>query len=152
MIVRKIHPGEIDNLLNIIHQYAEEAAETMPEIAGEIEDSVIVENIRKWSIQHTFNLLVAFEGERPVGFIAGALVQLPYTSTPQANISFIFMTETHRTMDNFRLLLNNFENWAKTAGCKKIFSGDIGIDIERSRKLYTYLGFKEGLYVSKDLT
>jgi GNAT superfamily N-acetyltransferase len=151
MQIRKIHPGDIDSLLNIIHQYADEAAESMPEIAGEIDDAVIVENIRKWSIQHTFNLLVAFEGERPVGFIAGLLVTMPWSQTLQANVNFIFMTKTHRTMENFKALLNAFEEWAKSAGCKKIFSGDIGIDIERSRKLYNYLGFTEGLYVTKEL-
>jgi GNAT superfamily N-acetyltransferase len=152
MIIRKIHPGEIDSLLNIIHQYADEAAESMPEIAGDISDSVIVENIRKWSIQQTFNLLVAFEGERPVGFIAGLLVQMPWSQTVQANINFVFMTKTHRTMDNFKALLHSFEEWARSAGAKKVFSGDIGVDIERSRKLYQYLGFTEGLYVTKDIT
>jgi GNAT superfamily N-acetyltransferase len=151
MEIRKIHPGEIDDLLSIIHQYVEEAAETMPEIAGEISDQVIVENIRKWSIQHTHNLLVAFDGYRPVGFIAGFLVQMPWGSSLQANINFIFLSETYRNMDNFRNLLRSFEDWARQAGATKIFSGDIGIDIERSKKLYAYLDFKEGLYVFKDI-
>jgi hypothetical protein len=151
MIIRNIHPGEIDSLLNIIHQYADEAAESMPEIANEIEDSVIVENIRSWSIQHTHTLLVAFEGERPVGFIAGALTQLPWSKNIQANVIFIFMTETHRSMDNFKALLNSFESWARQAKAVRICSGDIGIDIERSRKLYTYLNFDEGLYVKRTI-
>jgi GNAT superfamily N-acetyltransferase len=151
MIIRKIHPGEIDDLLSIIHQYADEAAESLPDIADDIDDAVIVENIRKWSIQHTHNLLVGYEGERPVGFIAGCLVQMPWSKSQQASITFIFMTETHRSMDNFRQLLSAFEDWARQARATKIFSGDIGIDIERSRKLYEYLGFKEGLYVTKDV-
>ena len=151
MQIRKIHPGEIDSLLNIIHQYADEAAESMPEIAGEIDDAVIVENIRKWSIQHTFNLLVAFDGERPVGFIAGVITQMPWGNVTQANIIFNFMTETHRSMDNFKALLDSFEAWARQCKAKRICSGDIGIDIERSRKLYNYLSFSEGLYVTKDI-
>ena len=151
MIIRKIHPGEIDNLLNIIHQYADEAAESMPELANEIDDAVIVENIRSWSIQHTFNLLVAFENERPVGFVAGALTQLPWSRNIQANIIFIFMTETHRSMDNLKALLNSFESWARQANAVRICSGDIGVDIERSRKLYTYLNFAEGLYVKRTI-
>jgi hypothetical protein len=151
MQIRKIHPGDIDSLLNIIHQYADEAAESMPEIAGDIDDAVIVENIRTWSIQSAYNLLVAFEGERPVGFIAGVITQMPWGNVTQANIIFIFMTETHRTMDNFKALLDNFESWARQCKAKRICSGDIGIDIERSRKLYNYLSFSEGLYVTKDI-
>jgi hypothetical protein len=151
MQIRKIHPGEIDGLLNIIHQYADEAAESMPAIADEINDSIIVENIRTWSIQSAYNLLVAFEGERPVGFIAGVITQMPWGNVTQANIIFIFMTETHRNMDNFKALLDNFESWARQCKAKRICSGDIGVNIDRSRKLYNYLKFNEGLYVTKDI-
>lgn len=151
MIIRKIHPGEIDSLLAIIHQYADEAATSMPAIADEIDDAVIVENIRTWSIQNAYNLLVAFEGERPVGFIAGVITQMPWGNVNQANIVFIFMTETHRNMDNFKALLDSFTAWARQCKAKRICSGDIGIDIERARKLYNYLGFIEGLYVTKDI-
>jgi hypothetical protein len=151
MEIRKIHPGEIDGLLSIIHQYAEEAAEKMPEIADEIDDAVIVQNIRTWSIQHTHNLLVGYEGERPVGFIAGAFTQLPWGKHIQANIIFIFLTENHRNMENFKALLDSFEDWARQAKAVRICSGDIGVDIERSRKLYTYLNFSEGLYVKRTI-
>ena len=151
MQIRKIHPGEIDDLLNIIHQYADEAAESMPEIADEIDDSVIVENIRTWSIQQAYNLLVAFEGQRPVGFIAGVITEMPWGKVKQANIIFIFMTETHRNMDNFKALLDSFEAWARQCKVKRICSGDIGVNVDRSRKLYNYLKFNEGLYVTKDI-
>jgi hypothetical protein len=151
MQIRKIHPGEIDDLLNIIHQYAAEAAESMPEIADEIDDSVIVENIRTWSIQNAYNLLVAFEGQRPVGFIAGVITEMPWGKAKQANIIFIFMTETHRNMDNFKALLDSFETWARQCKAKRICAGDIGVNVDRSRKLYNYLQFNEGLYVTKDI-
>ena len=151
MQIRKIHPGEIDDLLSMIHQFAEEAIETMPELAGEIDDAVIVENIRSWSIQHTHILYVAFEGQRPVGFIAGFITQMPWGKTYQASIQFRYLLKESRSMDNFKALLNKFEEWAKTKTATKILSGDIGVDIERSRKVLGYLGFKEGYYAYREI-
>lgn len=152
MIIREIHPGEIDNLLDICQMYADEASQTMPDVNEEFDAGVVIDNIRNWSIQHNYKLLVAFEGHDIVGFIGGAIIQLPYTRRHQANISYIFLKESNRTMDNFRSLLTAFEKWARQFQVSKIISGDIGIDIDRSRKLYNYLGFTEGLFVSKDLT
>jgi hypothetical protein len=151
MEIRKIHPGEIDDLLSVIHQFAEEASKAMPEIAGEISDQIIVENIRAWSIQHSHTLFVAFDGQRPVGFIAGFVVQMPWGKTCQASIQFRFLLENYRTMENFKALLEKFEEWAKTKGATKILSGDIGVDIERSRKVLGYLGFKEGFFAYREI-
>jgi hypothetical protein len=151
MIIRKIHPGEMEALLTIIHNYAEEASQTLPAIADEISDETILENIRNWTIQHNHMVEVGFEGEKAVGFIAGNVIQLPWSKAYQANISFIYLLESHRNMDNFKALMYKFEEWAKSAKATRIFSGDIGIDIERSRKLYTYLGFTERLLASKDI-
>jgi GNAT superfamily N-acetyltransferase len=151
VLIRKIHPGELDLLLTIIHSYAEEAAETLPEIANEISDEIILQNVRNWTIQHNYFLEVAFEGSKAVGFIAGSVIQLPWSNAFQANINFIYMLESHRSMDNFKALLNKFEEWARQAKATRMFSGDIGINIERSRKIYEYLGFTERLFVSKDL-
>lgn len=151
MEIRKIHPGEIDDLLSIIHQYAVEASENMPHIADEIDDAVIVQNIRQWSIQATHNLLVAYEGYRPVGFIAGMIIQMPWGRTHQANIQFVFLTEESRTLENFKELLSAFEDWARSVKATMIFAGDIGVNVDRSRTLYKYLGYTEGLFVSKDI-
>ncbi len=151
MIIRKIHPGEMDALLTIIHNYAEEASITLPDIADEISDTIILENIRSWTVQHNHFVEVGFEGEKAVGFIAGNVIQLPWSKTHQANISFIYMLESHRSMDNFKALLHRFEEWARLANASRIYSGDIGIDLERSRKLYDYLGFTERLLASKDV-
>ena len=152
MEIRKIHPGEINDLLSIIHQFAEEAAEKMPEIADEIDDGVIVQNIRSWSIQHTHCLLVGYSGDRPIGFVAGFIIQMPWSVSYQANLHFIFMTEEFRSMENFRALLNKFEEWAKIFDVKRLFAGDMGVNVERSRKLYGYLGFNERLLAVKEFT
>ena len=141
----------MDLLLTIIHSYAEEASLTLPAIANEISDEVILQNIRSWTIQHNYFVEVGFVGDKAVGFIAGNAIQLPWSNALQANISFIYMLESHRNMDNFKALLSRFEQWAKDAKATRMYSGDIGIDIERSRKLYAYLGFTERLFVSKDI-
>ena len=151
MIIRKITAGEIDDLLSVIKYYANEAKEAYPEIESELDDEILVQNIRTWSIKPNYSLFVGYEGERTVGFIAGYLVQNPWGKDYQANINFIYMIDTHRTMENFKGLLAKFEDWAKTMRAVRITAGDIGIDIDRTRKLYEYLGFTEGLAVTKDI-
>jgi hypothetical protein len=151
MEIRKIHPGEIDGLLNLIHQYAEEASENMPMISGEISERVILENIRSWSIQHTHCLFVGYSGDRPIGFVAGFVIQMPWSVAPQANLNFIFMTEEYRSMENFKALLDTFEGWAKALKAKRLIAGDMGINLERSRKLYSYLGFREALLSIREI-
>ena len=76
---------------------------------------------------------------------------MPWGKAHQASIQFVFLTEEHRSMENFKALLDAFEDWARSVKATMVFAGDIGINIERSRTLYKYLGFTEGLFVSKDL-
>jgi hypothetical protein len=55
-------------------------------------------------------------------------------------------------MDNFRELLTQFEGWAKTIKAQNITAGDIGINPERTQKLYEHFGFKPGVWMGKELT
>ena len=61
------------------------------------------------------------------------------------------MTEEHRSLSNFTSLLDKFEEWAKIFKVKRIISGDMGINIERSRRLYGNLGWTEYLLSIKEL-
>lgn len=151
MEIRKIHPGEINDIMLLFQQYADEATSAMPEMADEIDYGALSNTVREWSIQHHMCFLAAFEGEHPIGFIGGGITKQPWSVKYSAHISLIFLSEKHRSMENFKSLVSKFEEWARIAQATKITAGDIGINIERSSKLYKYLGFTECLSVKRDI-
>ena len=54
-------------------------------------------------------------------------------------------------MQSFKQLINQVEEWGAIFDVQKITAGDIGIDVERSRKLYESIGFSEALWMYKDI-
>ena len=152
MIIRKMDPKEIDSTLTLFNYYRDEAAEAMPEILDEYDENAVLETIRTYSIQYNHCWFNVYDNQRPVGFVAGYVVEIPWSKTSlQANLQFIYALKSHRNMEMFTEMVKEFENWAKQFDAVKIMAGDIGIDIERSRKLYEHLGYQSGLIVSKDI-
>ena len=152
MIVRKMRPEEIDVTINLCKYYANEASELMPEIEEQFDHDSVINLIRGRTAQDSFFWFNAYEGQRPVGFVSGTM------TTPQwnenivyAHIDLIFVLKEHRNMQSFKQLINQVEEWGAVFDCKKITAGDIGIDVERSRKLYESIGFKEALWMYKDI-
>jgi GNAT superfamily N-acetyltransferase len=152
MIVRKMLPSEIDLTINLFSQYFDEAAVALPEIADEYNEDAVLETIKMYNTHYEYVWYNAVEGQRPVGFVAGCITPVPWSSDKvDAHIVFIYLLESHRNMDNFRQLLNKFEEWAHNIGAAKITAGDIGINPERTQKLYEYFEFKPGIWMSKEL-
>jgi hypothetical protein len=151
MQIRKIHPGEIDDIFILFHQHTQEAITALPELADEIDDGALLNTVRGWSIQHNMCFLVAFEGERPIGYVAGGLATQPWSKKLYAQIGLIFLTENSRSMENFKALVDKFEEWAKSAQAIRVVAGDIGVNVDRTRKIFEYLGFTECLSVKRDI-
>ena len=152
MIVRKMLPHEFDSTVVCFNYYRDEAIEAIPRIAEEYDENSMIETIKLYAINYEYIWLNAYEGQRVVGFIGGYLSQSPWNNQlVTANVGFIFLLESHRTLENFRMLLNSFEEWARTCKCVEITAGDIGIDIERRKKLYEHFGFKPILMMTKEL-
>jgi GNAT superfamily N-acetyltransferase len=148
MIVRKMRPEEMDITINLCGYYADEAK--IP--VEEYDTDAVLETIRNYSIHPEFIWYNAYDGTRPVGLIAGCITKAPWSNKQiYAHIDLIFLLESHRTMDNFKQLLSKFEEWARMVGAVEITAGDIGINPERTRKLYTHFGFKEGVWLGKEL-
>lgn len=152
MIVRKMRPEEIDVTINLCHYYCEEASEKNPYIREEFDDNSVINLIRNRTITDSFFWFNAYDGTRPVGFVSGTM------TTPQwnenivyAHIDLIYMLKSHRNIQAFKQLVNAVEEWGAIFDCQKITAGDIGIDIERSRRLYESIGFKEALWMTKDI-
>ena len=153
VIVRKMLPTELDATVILFNYYRDEAIEALPIIAEQYDENSMVETIRNYAISYETIWLNAYEGQRPVGFVGGYMTQCPWNNQlVTANIAFIYLLTSHRTLENFRQLLNEFEAWARLIKATEITAGDIGIDIARSQKLYEHFGFKPMLMMSKEFT
>jgi GNAT superfamily N-acetyltransferase len=153
MIVRKMQPQEFDATIICFQYYRDEAIEALPKIAEEYDENSVIETIRHYAVHYDHCWFNAYEGTRVVGFIAGYASECPWNKEIiDANIAFIYLLDTHKNMDNFRQLLSKFEEWARTIKARNITAGDIGIDPERTRKLYEHFEFKPGVWMNKELT
>lgn len=152
MIVRTMQPYEFDATMVLFNYYRDEAIESMPIIAEQYDENSMIETIRTYSIKNEYCWFNAYEGQRPVGFIAGYLTQCPWNKQLiTANIGFVFLLESHRNMDNFKQLYKSFEMWSKSCHATEITAGDIGINVERSQRVYEHLGFAPILMMTKEL-
>jgi hypothetical protein len=144
-------PSEMNVTINLFGYYRDEAVDSIPNIAEEYDEDHVLETIRHYSTHYEYCWFNAYEGQRPVGLIAGYVCKAPWGPVYHAHCEMIFLLESHRTMDNVKELLKAFEEWARIAGAKEITAGDIGINPERTKKLLKHLDFREGLWMSKEL-
>lgn len=152
MIVRQMQPREFDMTVNLFGYYRDEAIQTMPKIADEYDENSVIDTIKTFASKWDHIWLNAYDNQRPVGFIAGYASACPWNSNIlDANIAFIYLLDSHKNMDNFRELLTQFEGWARTIKAQNITAGDIGINPERTQKLYEHFGFKSGVWMGKEL-
>jgi hypothetical protein len=152
MIVRQMQPREFDVTVNLFQYYRDEAIESLPRIREEYDENTVITTIKTFASKWDHCWFNAYDNQRPVGFIAGYASECPWNKEIiYANIAFIYLLDTHKNMDNFRLLVNQFEVWARTIKAQSMTAGDIGIDPQRTQRLYEYLGFKPGVWMGKEL-
>lgn len=153
MIVRKMQAHELDATVILFNYYRDEAIEAKPQIADEYDEDSMIATIRHYAANYQYIWLNAYEGQRPVGFVAGYMSECPWNNQLViANIAFIYLLPSHRGMDNFKMLMKGIEEWAKTINAHQITAGDIGIDLERSQTLYEYFGYKPALLMVKEMS
>jgi hypothetical protein len=152
MIVRQMIPQEFDVTVNLFGYYRDEAVESLPRIADEYDENSVIKTIKHFASKWDHCWFNAYEGQRPVGFIAGYASECPWNSQLiDANIAFIFLLDSHKNMDNFRALISKFEEWSKTIKARSMTAGDIGINPERTQKLFEHFDFKPGVWLEKEL-
>jgi GNAT superfamily N-acetyltransferase len=152
MIIRKMLPDEIDSTVLLTQRYFDEAAENIPNMADQYDENSVLETIKQYSSHYEYFWYNAYEGLRPVGFIAGFATPILWNSKLlDAHIALIYLLDSHRSMANFKQLMDKFEEWAKTIGAGNITAGDIGINPERTEKLYEHFGYKRGVWMGKEL-
>jgi GNAT superfamily N-acetyltransferase len=152
MIARNMAPHEIDVTYNLFRQYCLEAAEVKPELDEQWDKTSVIETIRSRNIHPEYVWINLLEGTRPVGFISGAVTQCPWNhDIYYAHIELIFVLESHRNSSNFKMLTDEFEQWARGMEATVITAGDIGIAPERTKKIYESIGFESGCFLTKEL-
>jgi len=145
-------PQEFDVTVNLFGYYRDEAVESLPRIADEYDENSVIKTIKHFASKWDHCWFNAYEGQRPIGFIAGYASECPWNSELiDANIAFIFLLDSHKNMDNFRVLISKFEEWSKTIKARSMTAGDIGINPERTRKLFEHFDFKPGVWLEKEL-
>ena len=152
MIVRKMQPSEFDVTVNLFGYYRDEAIQSPPQIADEYDENSVIDTIRKFAARWDHCQFNMYDGQRPVGFIAGYASACPWNSKIiDANIAFVYVLDSHKNMDTFKELLKKFEEWSRSINAKTMTAGDIGINPERTRKLYEHFDFKPGVWLGKEL-
>lgn len=152
MIVRTMRPEEIDLNVNLFRQYADEAGETNPALGAQYDENSVVSSIRSRLIAPDACWFSLLDNNRPVGFISGALTQAPWNfDILYAHIEMIYVLKEKRSMDAFRRLVDEFQDWAVAMDATSITAGDIGIDPERTKRVYTSIGFTEGCFMTKEI-
>lgn len=88
------------------------------------------------------------EGDRPIGGIGGLVYQGLNTPALQAKEAFWFMDPKHRGKGT--LLLQTFENWAKSEGAEKVWmvrlGGDRGKLMDRYYERQGYVPAERAFY------
>jgi GNAT superfamily N-acetyltransferase len=152
MTIKKLLPQDFDKTLYLFHEYRDEAIQSLPYIEEEYDEETVIEVIREYAILESHCWLNLYQGQTPIGFIAGYLVSKPWNKNlVLGHIQFIFVLEEHRNLEVFRDLLEAFEDWTKNFKAVGISAGDIGIDPDKMRKLYEHFDFKSELSMVKEL-
>lgn len=137
MIIRPMEPREIDSVV-ILFNYYRDAASIDPE---RYDENRVIMTVREYNIRPNLFFRVAFSGQTPVGLIGGFLSEDPVESEVAATVQFLYLRDDHANINNYQLMLEEFESWARTFSVSAIRCIDIGNNIDRLRSVYDQLGF-----------
>lgn len=152
MIVRRMRPDEIDITVNLCRYYHQEAAEAIPELAEQWDTNSVIKTIRQRSINPALVWLNMYEGSRPVGFISGSFNTAPWNDGIVISaIDMFYILPSHRNIENFRDLYKNYEEYARMVNTTKVFVSDMGVNPDRTNKLYEHFGFERTTSLIKDI-
>lgn len=140
MIVRMMHPEEMDNTITLMKYYYQEATESVD--IGEWDTNSMIESIRQRTINPGQAWLNLMDGTRPVGMISGGISTAPWNdSIVMATIEMFYVLQSHRNMESFRAIVKAFEEFATQCGATSIYVSDMGMNESRTSTLYSQLGY-----------
>lgn len=149
MIVRMIHPDEMDNTITLMKYYYQEAEESVENL-GEWDTNSMIDSIRQRTINPGFAWLNLYEGTRPVGMISGGISTAPWNDTiVMATIEMFYILKSHRNMENFRSIVRGFEEFAAQCSASSIYVSDMGMNESRTKTLFEQLGYSSATSLVK---
>lgn len=151
VLVQKLKPVDLDAAVDLFEQYYAEAVEVLPDMRDEYDEGSMIETIRTYASHYQHCWYLGFvDSTRPIALCAGSLTPTPWNENIlNANIDMIYIVPEHRSMDNFKTLVDYFNAWAAQFGARKITAGDIGINPDRTEKVYKHLGFEPACFLTR---
>lgn len=147
--IKPLRAHDVDSTIILMEYYRDEAG--LPD--GEYDSDAMAQSIREYVISPVHCWFNLYEGSRPVGLVAGYVVQIPWSQKFMAHIQFLYTLPSHRNVTNAKGLVKAFEDWAKSLEAIRVTAGDIGINVERTRTFYKQVGFEDtGCLLSKEFT
>jgi hypothetical protein len=132
-----MRPEEIDSVLILFEYYRSEAG-----IDDDIYDQDRVLNtVREFSIRNNLFFRIALVNQRPVGLVGGFLSPDPVERELTATIQFLYLIPEHNQSQNYQMLTDEFESWAKQCGAGAVRAIDIGQNTNRLNDIYDQLGY-----------
>ena len=140
---------EIDVVINLFQYFRDEIM--IPD--AEYDEDRILNFVRQYSINYNLFFEVAWEGQRPVGFVGGFLTEDPVVGAKVAGLQVLFLLDSHKSTTNYQQLVQPFEEWAKMNQCKVIRCIDVGYRPNRLNSVLEDLNFQElpTVLMGKDL-
>lgn len=126
---------EIDLVVNLFNYYIEEAE------VKNYDENQCLRTLREYNIRPNLFFRVAFDGLRPIGIIGGFLSEDPIESELSATVQFCYLLKDWATVENYGMLLEEFQRWAQAYSAKNIRAIDIGSKLDRLQSVYEDLGF-----------
>lgn len=137
MIIRPMETNEIDLVINLFNYYREEADIT----EERYDQDKVIKTVREYNIRPNLFFRVAFNGRRPIGIIGGFLSEDPIDTEITATIQFNYLIPEFANIENYGLLIEEFQTWARQFHVEKMRAIDIGNNITRLNDIYDQLGF-----------
>lgn len=137
MIIRPMEPREIDSVMILFNYYRQAAG--IPD--QQFNENKLLQTIREYCIRPNLFFRIACMGQRPVGVIGGFLSEDPVESEITATIQFNYLLDDYNDLDNYQLLISQFQTWAQSLGVKNMRAIDIGYRTDRLESVYDQLDF-----------
>lgn len=129
MNIRKVQETDVDDIFNLTKQFAT-SFET---------DYVLFKISFNSLIQEpSAHFLLAEENEKIIAYCLGFDHYTLYANGKVAWLEEIFVLEDHRRHGVARLLMSEFENWARFRNSKLV-----GLATRRARDFYTSIGYED---------
>lgn len=138
MLVRPIRVADVDAVMILLEYYRNDT-----NIDDEDWDTdSLLKTVKQFVISQDYIFLVAVEGQRIVGCLAGALKKEFYNNNIDAVIQLVFLLQSHRNQENYKQLYDQFEQYGQKFNARRVLLIDPFDTQTRIEPIADILGFQ----------